>query len=127
MAKVNVTEMIDAAQKLKTWRNAAKLKQAEAARLVPTSPATWCDLEAGKKLPGLEIAADIERVTEGAVTVADWTETARERRRQRDTDPSDPPTEVDNDLPVRGVADSESQVPPRKVRGERSNTPAGAR
>lgn len=76
--------MINPGEKLKAWRTeTAKITQEEAAGRINASAATWCDLEAGKKLPGLDIAADLERLTEGAVTVLDWTELSRERREGR--------------------------------------------
>lgn len=68
---------------LKNWRESAGLSQAEMARQAHVSPATWCDLEAGKKLPGLSLAWDIEELTKGVVKVKLWQDLDRARRTAR--------------------------------------------
>lgn len=65
-----------AAEKLSEWRE-GRHTQLAAAKLVGVSAATWCDWENGKKIPRVDRAEDIERVTEGAVTVGDWATSAR--------------------------------------------------
>lgn len=68
---------MSAAEKLSAWRIAKNHTQAAAAKLVGVSAATWCDWENAKKIPRVDRAEDIERITDGAVTVADWASSAR--------------------------------------------------
>jgi transcriptional regulator with XRE-family HTH domain len=96
----------DVGARLKAWRRLAGFSQEEAGKRVGVSAGTWCYWEAEEKLPGLDLAPEIEAVTGGAVRVTDWVELAKERRAHRaaerervDTDPDDPPTEDSNDPP----------------------------
>lgn len=69
--------MLTAAEKLSEWRTKKKkCTQAAAAKLVGVSAATWCDWESGKKIPRVDRAQDIERLTK-TVKVADWATSAR--------------------------------------------------
>ena len=46
--------------------------QREFARSVDISPSYLCEILAGAKTPGLELAVKIERATRGAVTAVSW-------------------------------------------------------
>ena len=79
-------------QKLIAWRKRRKLSQRDAAELVGVSQPSWQAYEAGG-VPRTTVASTIERVTDGAVLVADWSEREalqsalrgppKSRRRQR--------------------------------------------
>lgn len=76
--------MMNAPESLKAWRvEDAKLTQAEAARLARVTPATWCDWESGKKVPTVDRAEDIEKLTGRKVRVPDWAEYSRLLRERR--------------------------------------------
>jgi transcriptional regulator with XRE-family HTH domain len=70
---------------LKTWREAQipKLSQEAAGDKASVSAATWCDWENGKKTPTVDRSEDLEKLTEGAVTVAMWAEFSRNQRAER--------------------------------------------
>lgn len=67
---------------LKSWREAQdpKLSFEAAGAKVGVSGSAWFDWEAGKKVPTVDLAEDIEELTCGAVTVGMWGEIAREKR-----------------------------------------------
>ena len=68
-----------APEALKAWRDDRKISQESAAKLVDVRAATWCDWENGKKDPRSDRAQDLERLTEGRVTLEMWAEWARAR------------------------------------------------
>lgn len=74
---------MSAPDELKRWREAVELSQAQAAERAGVTAPTWCDWEQGKKSPTVDRAEDLERVTDGAVTVAMWAEFTRTRRAER--------------------------------------------
>lgn len=57
---------------LKTYLEAEKVRQAEFAELVETTPATISRLAAGTMKPALELAHRIERATNGKVPTETW-------------------------------------------------------
>ncbi len=67
-------------KKLRAWRDAAGLSQEEAAKRIGTGQRTWGQWELEESTPEVDYAAELERMTAGAVTVLDW---AKSRRRQR--------------------------------------------
>jgi transcriptional regulator with XRE-family HTH domain len=71
---------------LKTWRESQdpRLSQEAAGNRVRVSTATWCDWENGNKVPTVDRAEDLEKLTDGAVTVPMWSEHARDKRTKRD-------------------------------------------
>lgn len=69
---------------LKAWRTGAGLSQAEASRRLGVSQAAYCDYEAGNKVPRMDKAEDMERITAGAVKLADWVEFVREREADKE-------------------------------------------
>lgn len=73
------------ADALKLWRESRepKLSFTEAGSLVGVSGSAWFDWEAGKKIPSVDLAEDLERITDGSVTVAMWGEASRERRAEQ--------------------------------------------
>lgn len=74
---------MSAPEELKKWRESLDLSQAQAAERASVTAPTWCDWEQGKKSPTVDRAEDLERVTDGAVTVAMWAEFTRARRAER--------------------------------------------
>lgn len=78
----DTTSTKHAAEALKTWREGQepKLSFDAAGAKVGVSGSAWFDWEAAKKVPSVDLAEDLERVTGGAVTVAMWAEFSRERR-----------------------------------------------
>lgn len=63
---------MSAAEKLGAWRKSRELSQREAAKMAGISQAAWQALEAGTiKRLGLDVAARIVEVTDGAVALAD--------------------------------------------------------
>ena len=66
-------------EKLKCWREKAEITQTEAAKRLGVSQATYCDYEAGNKVPRMDKAEDMERLTEGAVKLPEWAEFVRAR------------------------------------------------
>ncbi len=87
-------------EKLREWRKAHKLKQAQAAKAAGISQSTWSELELGDfKRINLNVAQRIVAVTGGAVTFADFP-----RPRGRKVRPIAPPapdstTAVTDDSP----------------------------
>lgn len=57
---------------LREYRKKNKIKQKDFAALVGVSNAHICDIEYGKHLPSLDLAARIERATNGAVPAISW-------------------------------------------------------
>lgn len=57
---------------LKTYLEAEKVRQAEFAEQVDTTPATISRLAAGTMKPALELAHRIERATKGKVPTETW-------------------------------------------------------
>ena len=57
---------------LREYRKANKIKQKDFAALVRVSNAHISDIELGKHLPSLDLAARIERATGGAVPAISW-------------------------------------------------------
>lgn len=71
-----------APDELVKWRKDAELSQKDAAALVPVSPAAWCDWEQGKKVPDIEKAEAVERLT--GIPMRAWSEFARTKRLARE-------------------------------------------
>jgi DNA-binding XRE family transcriptional regulator len=82
---------MNAPEELKAWRAESGLSQEQAAERVGVRAATWCDWENGKKDPRTDRAQDVERLTEGRVTLAMWAEWAREKAARKE--PEHVPTE----------------------------------
>lgn len=72
-----MTETKQACEKLKGWRERAGLSQAALAAEVGISQEYVCQLEGGKKVPALSVGADIERITNGEVTLQDWAQVSK--------------------------------------------------
>jgi transcriptional regulator with XRE-family HTH domain len=70
---------MNAPEELKAWRTDSGLSQEQAAERVGVRAATWCDWENGKKDPRTDRAQDLERLTEGRVTLPMWADWAREK------------------------------------------------
>jgi transcriptional regulator with XRE-family HTH domain len=71
---------------LKKWREDQDLSQKDAAAKVPVSPAAWCEWEQGKKVPDIEKAEALERVT--GIPMSTWAAFAKTKRLAREgTDP----------------------------------------
>lgn len=66
-----------APEALKEWRAGKRLSQEDAAKQIGVRAASWCDWENGKKLPRTDHAQDLERVTDGQVTLSMWAEWSR--------------------------------------------------
>jgi transcriptional regulator with XRE-family HTH domain len=67
---------------LADWRIEQNLTQAEAAEKIGVSRAAWQAWEGGVP-PGLGNALALEKLTEGAVTAAEWVKPRRKGRRVR--------------------------------------------
>lgn len=67
---------------LREWRNSKDLTQAQAAKKVGVRAATWCDWEKGNKEPKTDHAQDLEKLTEGRVTMVMWAERSRLRTKK---------------------------------------------
>lgn len=67
-----------APKRLKAWRVLAGLTQCDAAARAGVSQTAWNHWEAGKKKPDVDNAVELEKLTEGAVSVQDWAD-PRER------------------------------------------------
>jgi transcriptional regulator with XRE-family HTH domain len=65
---------------LRDWRKKAGLTQAQACVKVKVTGPTWCHWENGIKEPKLDRAEDLEKLTDGAVTMAMWAEWGRRKR-----------------------------------------------
>lgn len=65
-----------------TWRHERGLSQREAAKLAGLSQPAWQAYENGG-LPKTPAAVSIERITDGAVRVVDWTESEEVRAVRR--------------------------------------------
>ena len=78
---------MSAPEALRKWREAQdpKLTLAEAGERAGVTAPTWFAWEAGEKSPTVDRAEDLEKLTEGAVTVAMWAEFTRARRVERET------------------------------------------
>ena len=74
---------MEAPKALKEWRTSLELSQTEAAARLGVSNATWCDWEQGNKSPTVDRAVDLEKETEGAVTIKLWADFTRSRRGKR--------------------------------------------
>lgn len=80
---------MQAPEKLKQWRDKRKgeggkpLSQVEAARKVGASGPAWCDWELGKKIPDIEKAAEIEKLT--GIRVREWAAIAKRKREERES------------------------------------------
>ncbi len=61
-----------AMKKLKKYLSAAKIEQLVFASMVNTTPSTLSRVLNGKQPPTLQLALDIEKVTEGKVRCEDW-------------------------------------------------------
>jgi DNA-binding XRE family transcriptional regulator len=78
-------------ERLAVWRERAGITQTAAAAKLGVSTATWCDWENDKKIPRVDMALRLERMTHGKVRVAHWGEAATKRReikRQLDSEDS---------------------------------------
>jgi transcriptional regulator with XRE-family HTH domain len=80
-----VSDPATAPEALKDWRKANELSQEEAGKRMPVTVAagTWCDWEPGNKVPTVDRAEDLEKVTGGAVTVPMWAEFSRTKRAEK--------------------------------------------
>lgn len=89
------------------WRKSRGLNQRDAAKLAGIKQPTWHGYENGK-VPSARKLSRIIDVTEGAVTAADYYETAEEsairaaRRAQRTVRPEDSSTSLDDDVAKAG-------------------------
>lgn len=72
--------MKSAHELLKDWREGRKLTQAQASRLADVSQATWCEWEAGGKIPRIDLAVRLEELTDSTVTVRDWAAAMGDRK-----------------------------------------------
>lgn len=77
-----------APEALKNWRESQdpKLTLGEAGERAGVTASTWFAWEAGDKSPTVDRAEDLEKLTDGAVTMAMWAEFTRTRRTERETD-----------------------------------------
>lgn len=66
--------------KLRAWRERSGLSQDQCAKRIGTGQRTWGQWELEESTPEVDYAAELEKMTDGAVTVLDW---ARSRRKQR--------------------------------------------
>lgn len=69
--------MMTAPERLKAWREQEGLTQAAASQRAGVSQATWCDWENGNKVPRVDKASDLAKLTKGPHQVtsehwADW-------------------------------------------------------
>lgn len=74
------------AQRLKAWRAARGLSQKEASKLAGITQAAWCEYENGEKLPRVQQAVALAKLTAGdanAVTVEMFAEAERLRDAER--------------------------------------------
>jgi len=74
--------MSEAARKLVSWRLAQDLSQREAAELAGLTKAAWQSYESGASPKAPAIAA-IQSVTNGAVSLQDWTESEQDKAVRR--------------------------------------------
>jgi hypothetical protein len=74
-----------APDELKKWREAQepKLSFDAAGAKVGVSGSAWFDWENGNKVPTVDLVEDLEKLTEGAVTVPMWAEVSRGRRAEQ--------------------------------------------
>lgn len=81
-------QTLTAPEALKQWREAQvpRLSLDKAADKVGVTAPAWFDWENGNKVPSVDRAEDLERVTDGAVTVAMWAVFSRDIRKERETD-----------------------------------------
>jgi transcriptional regulator with XRE-family HTH domain len=68
-------------QKLREWREAAGLSQAQAAKRLGIAQGTWSTWERGDKRPELEFIFELEKATKRAVRLADWIRSDEEREK----------------------------------------------
>jgi transcriptional regulator with XRE-family HTH domain len=54
------------------WRKARGLTQVKLARLLGVEPSTLSRIESGGSEPGLQLAARLAMLTDGAVSVTSW-------------------------------------------------------
>lgn len=73
---------MSASDLMANWRKDEGITQTEAAKRAEISQTAWCDLEAGKKLPRIDTAIRIARVTRGAVPVEAWVKPPKRSRRK---------------------------------------------
>lgn len=66
-----------ASVRLRQWREKRGITQHAAAIVLGIAQSTLCDLENGKKQPGLALAFLIERKTKRDITARDWIRKAR--------------------------------------------------
>jgi transcriptional regulator with XRE-family HTH domain len=69
-------------EQLKVWRKGADLSQKGAAEKVGATAPAWCDWELDKKIPDLERAERLQRLT--GIPVSAWSALARAKREARD-------------------------------------------
>lgn len=71
-ARATIAMAMTPGKKLLAWRKKKGLTQQSAAALIGANQATWCEWEADRKLPRVEHAFGIQRVTRGAVKAHEW-------------------------------------------------------
>lgn len=57
---------------MKKWREDEEITQAEAAKRAGVTQSAWCEWEGGQKIPQIHKVEELERLTNGAVTVGHW-------------------------------------------------------
>ena len=77
-----------APDELKKWRETQDphLSFDAAGARVGVSGSAWFDWENANKVPSVDLAEDLEKLTEGAVTVPMWAEVSRGRRAEQKAD-----------------------------------------
>lgn len=59
-------------EKLRVWREKAKLTISEVARRANVKPSTISRIESGESIPLIALAAKLAKITEGKVPVTAW-------------------------------------------------------
>lgn len=70
-------------ERLREWREAAGLTQADAAEKIGAEQGTWGPWEKDKKRPSVDYACAIDRLTVGAVPVSGWGRPSKARSKKR--------------------------------------------
>lgn len=72
-----------APEKLKAWRKGRKLTLEEAGELVKATSTAWFEWERGENIPAVHTTVDIQKETDGRVTVEDWARLSRAKAEAR--------------------------------------------
>ena len=95
-------------ERLKKWRVDEGLMQSECAQRVGCGQSTWSGFESGKFPTSLQVAAEIEKMTGGAVPMQAWvglTDDVAKPESDEDHDtPEAPSSEVGSKRPSEGAA-----------------------